>query len=164
MRAKRHISRTDDAVDILELFQSVCAPADDSGCREKRCVQARRQAEHVVDQTAEEVDVRVDALLVSLTGRDQLRCEILDRLVQTILFVVSLGVSKLLYITLQHFRTWIGYSVNRMSDTIDQALFIKDFLIQDRLQISLDLIDVLPMLAPPCLGPLSDARAAAIVE
>ena len=59
----RPIGRANNLVDVDELFQTVCAPADDTRDGEHRGVEFIGQVEHGIDEAGIEVHVCTDTLV-----------------------------------------------------------------------------------------------------
>ena len=60
-------------------------------------------------------------------------------------FVEAFLVGKCLGIFLQNNASWIGFCIYRMTDTIDEALTVKSFAVQNLGQILSDFIIIIPV-------------------
>ena len=117
-------------------------PAGHTGNRKQRGVQVLADAEHTVDQAAEQVHVGADLLRAVLFLGKDLRGQALNAAQQLVLLVVALLVGQALGVGLQNLRTGVAHRVDGVAHAVDQAAAVAALLAEDLAQELADLVVV----------------------
>ena len=117
-------------------------PAGHTGNRKQRGVQVLADAEHTVDQAAEQVHVGADLLRAVLFLSKDLRGQALNAAQQLILLVVALLVGQALGVGFQNLRTGVAHRVDGVTHAVDQAAAVAALLADDLAQELADLVVV----------------------
>ena len=173
------VCRADDLTGVDQFLDAVCAPSDDPCDREEGSEQLWRDSQHVVDESAVEVNVSADTGERVPPGTDEFRGHLLDVLVELEVLLTVLLDSEPLDQLPEDGCSGIGEGIDRVTHSVDETQLVECILVEDLDEVLLEgllvagvgtcslmsaIISMTLMLAPPCFGPLSEDSAAAMTE
>ena len=124
------------------------APAADARHCKNRREQLYRQPQHLIDQTGIEVDIGADALVHLPLFRNQSRCGFSHVLVEFILLFKSVFHREPFCTGVKNLCAGIGYGINRMSHSVDQARLVECLFVEQGGEVVFDFVPVMDVDMP----------------
>ena len=101
------ISRTNDLIRIVDLFNSMSTPAGNTGDGKQRCEQLLRDAQHSVNKAGVHIDISANWLFSAAFSKE-LRSELFDSFKEVVFILKTVLNCKALGNFLKNFSSWIG--------------------------------------------------------
>ena len=136
----------DDTVGEDDLLHAVGAPTRHTGNGKQRGVDVLGDAQHVVDQPAEQVHVGADGLRAALFLSEDAGGQPLDAAQHVVLFLKAFLVGQVSGAVLQDDLAGVAHGIDRVAHAVDEAGAVARLLTEDAAEILADLVVIVGVL------------------
>ena len=133
--AQIFVGGPDDTVGENDLLDAVGAPARHTGDGEQRGVEILGDAQHIVDQAAEQVHIGADGLGTALFLGEDAGGQPLDAAQHVVLFLKAFLVSQMAGTIFQDDLAGVAHGVDRVAHTVDQAGAVARLFAEDAAEV-----------------------------